>query len=135
MIVMSHSSILSDILTVQLSLYISLDQTRRISLYIDLETHSFNQTAAIEFIKIVLQTSLNLTSCFPLTNIFKKAAKNIFSLHLHSFYLSYVTYRDVMKNHHLFMCKLKKHALATYSKSSRCHLQLKLCKAILLRNN
>lgn len=96
--------------------------------YTDLESALYNQTAIIKFIKMVLKTTLNLTSCFPLPDIFKKVIKNIFSLHLHSFYLSYVTYSD---NQHLFICKLKKHALAMYSKSSRCHLQLKLCKSIL----
>jgi len=85
--------------------------------------------------KMVLKTTLNLTSCFPFPDVFKRAVKNIFSLHLDLFYLSYVTYRDVMKNHHLFICKLKKHALAMYSKSSRCHLQLKLHKSVLLGNN
>lgn len=38
-----------------------------------------------------------------------------------------------MKNHHL--CKLKRHALTMYSKNIRCHLQLKLCKSLLLSNN
>ena len=135
---MSHSSNLADILTMQyfISMYqCGLDQKNR--------EHFSTQT-----LKLICTDSnhqvykngpqkhtLNLTSCFPLPDIFKRAVKNIFSLHLHSFYLSYVTYRDVMKNHHLFICKLKKHALAMYSKGSRCHLQLKLCISILLRNN